>query len=62
MKKLLKLLLKLAEYKAFFRNIFLLLIVTRLLFIEPNQLALIAEILGSLAVLMSKDDNDAVCD
>lgn len=34
------------------KNIFLLIILTRLVFLEPNQLALIAEIVSGIAMLM----------
>jgi len=41
------------------RNIFILIILTRLLFLEPNQLALIAEIIGGVATIMTTLANDA---
>ena len=40
------------------RNIFILIILTRLLFLEPNQLALIAEIIGGVATIMTTLAND----
>jgi hypothetical protein len=47
--KLLKILGNLSRLK----NIFLLIILTRLLFLEPSQLALIAEIISGIAMLMA---------
>jgi len=41
------------------RNIFILIILTRLLFLEPNQLALIAEIIGGVATIMTTLANDS---
>jgi hypothetical protein len=35
------------------KNILVLVILTRLLFLEHNQLALVAEIIGSIAVLLN---------
>ena len=61
MKNFMKGLEKIMEYKKFLRNIFVLVILTRLLFLEPNQLALIAEIVGGVAVNMTKDPED-ICD
>lgn len=40
---------------SFLKNIFILLVITRLMFLENNQLALIAEIIGGLVFLMAKE-------
>jgi hypothetical protein len=39
--------------KSFIKNVFILLILTRLVCLEENQLILIAEILGSIVMLMT---------
>jgi|GEM_PF-2884898 len=39
----------------FARNVFILVIITRLLFLEDNQLALIAEIIGGIIMLTLQD-------
>lgn len=41
------------------RNIFILVILSRLVFLEPNQLALIAEIVGSIVMLMATSPEDS---
>ena len=43
---------------SFLKNIFILLVITRLMFLENNQLALIAEIIGGLVFLMAKEPNN----
>ncbi len=43
---------------SFLKNIFILLVITRLMFLENNQLALIAEIIGGLVFLMAKQPSD----
>lgn len=40
---------------SFLKNIFILLVITRLMFLENNQLALVAEIIGGLVFLMAKE-------
>ena len=45
--------LKIVNKLSLLKNIFLLIILTRLLFLEPNQLALIAEIISGVLILMS---------
>lgn len=45
--------LKIIGHLAKLKNILVLIILTRLLFLEHNQLALIAEIIGSIGVLLS---------
>ena len=52
--KILKILSNLARLK----NIFLLIIITRLLFLEPSQLALIAEIISGVLMLMATSVED----
>lgn len=42
------------------KNIFLLIILTRLLFLEPNQLALIAEIISGIAMLLANSPEDGI--
>jgi len=42
---------------SFLKNIFILLIITRLVFLEDSQLALILEIIGGLIVLISHNEN-----
>ena len=46
-----------AGQNSFLRNIFILLIITRLIFLEDSQLALILEIIGGLIVLVSHNEN-----
>jgi len=54
MKKLLsKLFMLISGNKPFIKNVFILLILTRLVCLEENQLILIAEILGSIVMLMT---------
>lgn len=54
MKKLLsKLFMLISVNKSFIKNVFILLILTRLVCLEENQLILIAEILGSIVMLMT---------
>lgn len=54
MKKLLsKLFMLNSVNKSFIKNVFILLILTRLVCLEENQLILIAEILGSIVMLMT---------
>lgn len=43
---------------SFFKTIFILIIVTRLIFLEDSQLALILEIIGSLIVLITHKNNE----
>lgn len=58
MKWLQKLLELFTTQSFFLKNIFILLIITRLIFLENNQLALIAEIIGGLVFLMAKEPNN----
>jgi len=51
--KYLDMLLKMLGHLAKLKNILVLVIITRLLFLEHNQLALIAEILGGVVVLLN---------
>lgn len=46
-----------AGHSSFLKNIFILLIVTRLIFLEDSQLALILEIIGGLIVLITHQEN-----
>jgi hypothetical protein len=55
MKWLEKLLELFTSQSSFLKNIFILLVITRLMFLENNQLALIAEIIGGLVFLMTKE-------
>ena len=56
LKKIYELLLK---DHSFLKNIFILVIITRLIFLEENQMALLAEILGSIIVLViNKTENN----
>ena len=58
--KLLQILLELfTTQSSFLKNIFILLVITRLMFLENNQLALIAEIIGGLVFLMAKEPNNS---
>lgn len=56
MKIIKKLLTILIEERMFLKNIFYMIIITRLLFLESNQLLLIAEILTSIAFVFATDD------
>lgn len=58
MKWLQKLLELFTTQNSFLKNIFILLVITRLMFLENNQLALIAEIIGGLVFLMAKEPNN----
>ena len=58
MKWLQKLLELFTTQSSFLKNIFILLVITRLMFLENNQLALIAEIIGGLVFLMAKEPNN----
>ena len=51
--KYLNTVLKMLGHLAKLKNILVLIILTRLLFLEHNQLALIAEIMGSVLVLLN---------
>lgn len=42
-----------SKEQSFLKNIFIILIMTRLLFLEDNQLALLAEIVGGLVVIFT---------
>jgi hypothetical protein len=55
MKWLQKILELFTTQSSFLKNIFILLVITRLMFLENNQLALIAEIIGGLVFLMAKE-------
>lgn len=46
-------LFKIINHLSRLKNLFLLVILTRLVFLEPNQLALIAEIVGGIIMLMT---------
>ena len=46
-----------ASQSSFLKNIFILIIITRLIFLEDSQLALILEIIGGLIVLVSHNEN-----
>jgi hypothetical protein len=58
MKWIHKLLELFTTQSSFLKNIFILLVITRLMFLENNQLALIAEIIGGLVFLMTKEPNN----
>jgi hypothetical protein len=58
MKWLEKLLELFTTQSSFLKNIFILLVITRLMFLENNQLALIAEIIGGLVMLTVKEPNN----
>jgi hypothetical protein len=58
MKWLQKLLELFTTQSSFLKNIFILLVITRLMFLENNQLALIAEIIGGLVMLTVKEPNN----
>ncbi len=51
MKRLLKIFATIGQQQSFLKNIIILLILSRLMFLEDSQLALIAEIVASLAVI-----------
>jgi len=51
MKRLIELFTTIGKHQSFLKNIIILLILSRLMFLEDNQLALIAEIVASLAVI-----------
>lgn len=51
MKRLIEVFTTLAKHQSFLKNIIILLILSRLMFLEDSQLALIAEIIASLAVI-----------
>lgn len=58
MKWLHKILELFTTQSSFLKNIFILLVIARLMFLENNQLALIAEIIGGLVFLMAKEPNN----
>lgn len=58
MKWLEKLLELFTTQSSFVKNLFILLVVTRLMFLENNQLALIAEIIGGLVMLTVKEPKE----
>lgn len=58
MKWLHKILELFTTQNSFLQRVFLLLVITRLMFLENNQLALIAEIIGGLVFLMAKEPNN----
>lgn len=58
MKWIQKLLELFTTQSSFLQRVFLLLVITRLMFLENNQLALIAEIIGGLVFLMAKEPNN----
>lgn len=51
MKRLIEVFATLGKHQSYLKNIIILLILSRLMFLEDNQLALIAEIIASLAVI-----------
>ena len=51
MKRLLEVFATIGQHQSFLKNIIILLILSRLMFLEDSQLALIAEIVASLAVI-----------
>lgn len=51
MKRLIELFATIGKHQSFLKNIIILMILSRLMFLEDNQLALIAEIVASLAVI-----------
>ena len=55
MKKVIDIILELLKDGKFFKNIFILLIIARLFFLEDNTLALIAEIIGGLIIISTKN-------
>jgi hypothetical protein len=50
-KRLIEVFATLGKHQSYLKNIIILLILSRLMFLEDNQLALIAEIIASLAVI-----------
>jgi hypothetical protein len=52
MKRLIEVFATLSKQQSYLKNIIILLILSRLMFLEDNQLALIAEIVASLAVIV----------
>ena len=58
MKWLQKLLELFTTQSSFIKNIFILLVITRLMFLENNQLALIAEIIVGLVMLAVKEPKE----
>lgn len=58
MKRLIELFTTIGKHQSFLKNIIILLILSRLMFLEDNQLALIAEIVASLAVIAVGHKND----
>jgi len=53
---------KILNEQCYIRNILILLILTRLLFLEDNQLALIAEIVGGLVVIFTTPESELESD
>lgn len=58
MKRLIEIIASLNKHQSYLKNIIILLILSRLMFLEDNQLALIAEIIASLAVIAVGHKND----
>ncbi|UXM65479.1 hypothetical protein [Megaira polyxenophila phage MAnkyphage_25.80] len=58
MKWLQKILELFTTQSSFLKNISILLVITRLMFLENNQLALIAEIIGGLVIFTVKEPNN----
>ena len=58
MKRLIEVFTTIGKHQSYFKNIIILLILSRLMFLEDNQLALIAEIIASLAVIAVGKDGD----
>ena len=58
MKRLIEIIASLNKHQSYLKNIIILLILSRLMFLEDNQLALIAEIVASLAVIAVGHKND----
>lgn len=58
MKRLIEIIASLNKHQSYLKNIIILLILSRLMFLEDNQLALIAEIVASLAVIAVGKDGD----
>lgn len=58
MKRLIEIIASLNKHQSYLKNIVILLILSRLMFLEDNQLALIAEILASLAVIAVGKNGD----
>jgi hypothetical protein len=57
-KRLIEIIASLNKHQSYLKNIVILLILSRLMFLEDNQLALIAEILASLAVIAVGKNGD----